>query len=692
MNRAVYYLILLSFFFVSNTSANTNLLVLGEDGDKDSVSCDSRVFKRVMSALNLEMNGAGFDMYDESAVASDHPSFGRCRRSQQELIDVAKSIYKSRIDIAVIFQIYATTTDKKYLTKANVRITGRLLDVQAGRRLGSFEVNSPKEWSAPAQCDRECVLETLGKYSSYLARDLGAVLAEILVDQTGDPLKDMPAGNQYVNEYFIKLSGLNDVEKSAFADQLKRMDGAVELRVSMSGKSHRLYSYKSTASAEKIQHQISQYIHSKKLDLTLSGNEFVIRKQALGRSLPHGTGLQQIGRPPSSSDKPAGRRAAPITVIPVDEPDSGKLKVAWAGFSLAGPAKDVAKLYPYSSRLQDNIRGYLVNKAATINSDHYELITRKASRRQGESLSVTLALDDEVVVVRKLLGVYQVVVEISATLLVFDFDKNERSIIASYPISSVDFIETFKSRPSKQQLIELVEGYWFGTLDLPAGQEIVGILDSAIEVLGNVAIKQKYAAECGVGKVTVSKKALDKVHPVFGNDVVSVQRYLARQFSRKLSSERQVSIIPFIADSSIAAMALRIDGEPVSTLLRFPKPDYLVDIDLVNLAARQVTDEDQRIFVHGARINFTFYDAFMTELLNVSLAEKAERKTVISQTKVDDWGLFSAAISKLNSTTVKQFEKTDKTWMIDFQRYNDKQFTQYNEGFRLAQRGFDQCR
>ena len=158
----------------------TTVLIMGEDTDKDTVPRGSRVFKRVQDALSNEMNNEGFDVYDETAVTLDVAAQGRVRRTDAEIIDVARSVNRPPIDVAVIYSIYAKIQKRGYTTKIRTRITGRLLNVKSGKRLGNFEVELPQSDNAPVQCNRECILETVGKNARILGMDLGAVLAKKL--------------------------------------------------------------------------------------------------------------------------------------------------------------------------------------------------------------------------------------------------------------------------------------------------------------------------------------------------------------------------------------------------------------------------------------------------------------------------------------------------------------------------------
>ena len=157
-----------------------NILIMGEDADKNTVPRNSRVFKRVLDALVNEMNDEGFNVYDETAVTLDDFAQGRARRTDAEIIDIARSVKRPPIDVGVIFSIYASARQLSYTTKIRTRITGRLLNVRSGKRLGNFEVELPQPDNAPVKCSRECILETVGKNARLLGMDLGVVLTKKL--------------------------------------------------------------------------------------------------------------------------------------------------------------------------------------------------------------------------------------------------------------------------------------------------------------------------------------------------------------------------------------------------------------------------------------------------------------------------------------------------------------------------------
>ena len=164
-----------------------NILVMGEDADPDTVPRNHRVFNRVIEALATELGQLGFQVYDETAVSLDVTRQGRIRRSDAELITVAKRIQQPPIDVIAVFSIYVNVQKNinADIWDLGIRIPGRLLQVQTGRRVNSFEVDYPVGTLPPvppnclndARTDQDCLFEFVGGQAKRIAQDLGAALA-----------------------------------------------------------------------------------------------------------------------------------------------------------------------------------------------------------------------------------------------------------------------------------------------------------------------------------------------------------------------------------------------------------------------------------------------------------------------------------------------------------------------------------
>jgi hypothetical protein len=266
-----------------------NILVMGEDADRDTVARDSRVFKRVLDTLADAMNDEGFRVYDEVAVTLDNFTQGRTRRSDAEIIDIARSVRSVPIDVAVIFSIYPTIQERDYGRKLFVRISGRLLNVRSGRRLSNFEVESPSASSLPDDCGRECELERVGAEARYLARDLGAVLArklDYLVQTRRSENDDRRANDDdeyrsgLTTAYVLTFISFDNREINRIEDIITGFRGYEHLRTISSSLRTQEYWYESSSGTARLNRNLRLMLDDLRIRarLVYDGNEFSMEK------------------------------------------------------------------------------------------------------------------------------------------------------------------------------------------------------------------------------------------------------------------------------------------------------------------------------------------------------------------------------------------------------------------------------
>jgi hypothetical protein len=196
-----------------------NILIMGEDADIDTIPRGNRIFKRVLASLMNELHVGGNDVWDEVAVTGGLAQ-DRSRRSNEEIIAVARLVQRPPIDVAVIFSIYPSATQTQIATRVDVRIEGRLINMPDGRFLGNFEVDSPDNWTAPFNCDDDCLLESVGDHAKILASALGDVLTEMLDDQTRQGGGVVADGGGLVNTWTLVFDGFNDEDALLIEDYL----------------------------------------------------------------------------------------------------------------------------------------------------------------------------------------------------------------------------------------------------------------------------------------------------------------------------------------------------------------------------------------------------------------------------------------------------------------------------------------
>ncbi len=158
-----------------------NILIMPEDPDRDTVPRGSRVSNRVLNAISSEMSQVGFKVYDETAVTLDVTRPGQVRRTDAALITIARRVQQVPIDVVVAYSIYASAqrNPNADIMDLRVRIPGRMIHVQTGKRLGNFEVAyGPADLPPlPPNCNRDCILEHIGNQAKKIAHDVGSVLA-----------------------------------------------------------------------------------------------------------------------------------------------------------------------------------------------------------------------------------------------------------------------------------------------------------------------------------------------------------------------------------------------------------------------------------------------------------------------------------------------------------------------------------
>ena len=266
-----------------------NILIMGEDADEDTIPRNSSVFKRVLDALASEMDHEGFDVYDEVAVTLDDFSQGRVRRTDAEIIDIARSVKRPPIDVAVIFSIYASAKETEYALKIRTRVTGRLLNVHSGQRLGNFEVELPRTDNAPTDCTRPCIIEVVGKHAKTLSHDLGVVLARKLdywsptgtKNSDGSSFSDKSDDDYGMsNAYSLVFTGFTAREISRIEEYIVAFKGYQHHRpVSSSLRTHE-YWYESSSEVARLNRNMRLMLELMESDwrVVYAGNTFTVEK------------------------------------------------------------------------------------------------------------------------------------------------------------------------------------------------------------------------------------------------------------------------------------------------------------------------------------------------------------------------------------------------------------------------------
>lgn len=279
-----------------------NVIIMGLDAEDARagseigvVARDTRVFAQVMQAVGEEMERAGFDVFDERIVTIEAFKQNRIGRTEAELLDIARSVQRPPMDAVVIFTIYAGARKLAYTTDVYARITGRIVNVRTGQKLGGFEVRSPRGWRASLACERDCLLETLSRHTRTMGSDLGGVLAQQLAALAFDKATNSKKAANSKNEqarsglptaYTLQFSGFTPDDISGVEEYLVAFKGYKLHRPITSAPRGVEYWYEIDSDSARLNRNLRMMLDRVGVDGRISfsslDNTFTIEKSAAG--------------------------------------------------------------------------------------------------------------------------------------------------------------------------------------------------------------------------------------------------------------------------------------------------------------------------------------------------------------------------------------------------------------------------
>ena len=263
-----------------------NLLVMGEDSDADSISRHSRIFRRVLDSMTSELHEAGYDVYDEASVTLDDAPPHRLGRDDAELVDIARGARRPPIDTVVVISVYASTLEMGYTTRLRARVSGRLLHVGSGQRLGSFEVTTQKGWRIAPDCaeDRDCLLEEVGDRARVIGRDVAYALREKLystakaspaaADAGAADTRCLPDG------FVLAFDGFDPNDILEIEEYLTAFSGYRAHRPTRTALKHHVYWYQSCIAQARLKRNLTRMLEHLGVKglVRQSGNDFTVQK------------------------------------------------------------------------------------------------------------------------------------------------------------------------------------------------------------------------------------------------------------------------------------------------------------------------------------------------------------------------------------------------------------------------------
>jgi hypothetical protein len=262
-----------------------NVLVFNEDQDTDAIPADSRIHGKILDSVRKEFANMDIAVYDETFVSNLGMGFAQnVRRSDAEILDIARSVQRPPIDVAVVYTVYASARQLSYATPVVINIEGRMINVRTGQFYDSFDFTSPRELKAPAKCNRDCIIRFVGEQGRREAEKFGVAMASklsMMIDSQfamgGGGASDTSG---IPNAYTLEFSGFTPEDMNRIEEYLVIFSGYESHRPIYSGPRRSEIWYESKITSAKLTRNLNKMLAELDIQkvMEFSGNTVRIEK------------------------------------------------------------------------------------------------------------------------------------------------------------------------------------------------------------------------------------------------------------------------------------------------------------------------------------------------------------------------------------------------------------------------------
>jgi hypothetical protein len=342
-------------------------------------------------------------------------------------------------------------------------------------------------------------------------------------------------------------------------------------------------------------------------------------------------------------------------------PKAYAIDVYNSGFSYLGAANTIKSSFPYSYKLNGKVDGIglfdkELSKKINAESYNFNLITNKLADLDDESaVSFTFALQNERTSIEKIGNLHKLLIQLDGQLLFFDF--HSMSIVASFPVN-IQYNDVVKSYPSEDYIKEQYRKIFFDKMK-------VNLFTSAVKRLKEVTLKRRYKNYIQVVDSQISNKAFAQSTIQTGIERKRLTQVFAQSFSQFLSSNQDISVLPFIKGHAIGnKLSGKYSNGEVYTL-ELPEPDYAVKLDVLAFKRKLFSEENAgKSYIYAAQASFDFYEPLSGKsYFREKLFNGSTKVIPSSQTSIDHWATFNESLMILFDKFTKQLNSPTKQWL-----------------------------
>lgn len=271
------------------------VMISADDADPQSVIRSSDIYHRIQIPLLEELKRFGYTAIFEDALLAETGGDREDRLPKQKSIELAKwacTAGKGTLcpRVLVLVKTRATARDLGFGTKAQVRMTGELIDANTNTYLGGWEAPT-LEFPARKGCAGTCIEDVVGDNARKVALNLADTLRKMLDQQAIRPGGQQgPAvtgraasgADALVNNYVVSFEHFQMQEVLPFKSVMEsEFPETLEIGMPSGGSGSFTVNLTTRARADKVLEWLHLMVEDRgydlsKIKITTSGDSFIV--------------------------------------------------------------------------------------------------------------------------------------------------------------------------------------------------------------------------------------------------------------------------------------------------------------------------------------------------------------------------------------------------------------------------------
>ena len=356
-----------------------------------------------------------------------------------------------------------------------------------------------------------------------------------------------------------------------------------------------------------------------------------------------------------------------ILLISTNVYSSEKIKIFYSGFSFSNSYDSNKNLTKYTSKLikkrakdkkidiisESLLKIVREEKFSSINLDTKNLLDFE--KYPDNAIVMAVALQHEEFSqeynssIKKYSGFYD------AYFQIIFYDFSDRSLIAAIPFEfEIPILSSNKL--DEKNILKRINNFYLK--DQPFKQ--------IVQIINRYNIKQKYDLRIGVTNVNIQERAFKDMPQNTKNNQNYMKNLIAQSFSKRLSENHNVAIVPFTEGQAIGrSMKLKFAQSDKIFDIKLPNPDYHIEINIKGfkkVLAQSTAVED--LFLYGSFINLKIYQPELNKYyFDETLRGVTQVKIPKEQSDINDWRKYYYNLEILFDDFSKNIIKQDKKWL-----------------------------